>query len=401
MRGKFLNELGLLTSELKFSIISMLSYIINLFPHPDNVVIFESNSDFCDNPKALFDMMVERQLDDKYQLVWVITDMESMGKYIKQYPNVLFIQRTRPALTKDFFTQIYYYSIAKFAFYSHSFIGMPSNRKQTRFFMTHAAIPIKNTRKKFWNYKRNTYILSTSEFAAFYRCISFGGGEDRVECLGFPRNDKLFVISNNIKEQLGLTQYKKIIMWMPTFKHHKSSGRNDFQNATDNDISLLTEHNVKKINTLLSEKNAIMVIKFHPAQNMSFVSNVNMSNIRTISNQELLQKEIELYSLLGTADALITDFSSVYFDYLLLDRPIGFELCDQDNYEAGMGFIMDKPEDFMPGHKIKNIVGLMEFLSDVTEDKDKFAEARNLLKQHVHKHIDNRSTERIIEFLKL
>lgn len=377
------------------------SKVINLFPHPENVMIFESNSDFCDNPRALFDYMVDVGLNKQYEMVWIVKEMSAVDRFQERYENVRFIQHSRPALSKDFFKQIYYYSIAKYAFYSHAFIGIPGNKKQTRMFMTHGSLPLKNTTNRYWSYKRNTDILATSEYAAFYNCVTFVGGNDRIRILGHPRNDKLFDENDNIKSVLGLKEYDKIIIWMPTFKHHKSGGRSDFSDSSDSDISLLTTENMIRINECLSKYNACLILKFHPAQNMDFVQNVNLSNICTISNQQLLERDIPLYSLIGCCDALLTDYSSVYFDYLLLDRPIGFELADIDNYESGIGFTLQNPLDYMPGEKIYNIDGILSFIRNVISGIDDYSTEREKLCNLIHKNKDNHSSKRVVEFLKI
>ena len=55
--------------------------------------------------------------------------------------------------------------------------------------------------------------------------------------------------------------------------------------------------------------------------------------------------------MLGSSDALITDYSSVYFDYLLLDKPIGFTVDDMELYIKDRGFIFNNPEEYMPGKR--------------------------------------------------
>ena len=378
-----------------------LAYIFNILPHPKDYLVFESNSDLQDNTKALFDFMLDNNLDKKYNLIWVIRDFKKIEKYTKKYKTVKFIKFYTRRHIMGYFKMLYYTSIAKYTFYSHAFIGVPTNKKQIRFFLTHAAVPIKNSKNMFWNYKNNTYILSTSEFAAFYRCLTFNGGIEKVQMLGFPRNDYFFKNNKQIKKVLNIESFKKIIIWMPTFKHHISGDRNDFMSSKENDITILSPKNMKKINESLSQNNNLLIIKFHPAQDKKFVSTINDSNILTISNEELAEKNVELYSLLGICDALITDFSSVYFDYLLTNRMIGFDLCDAKDYKNGVGFLMKNPTCYMPGDKIYCIKDFIDFLDNVNNNIDNFKSERELLRSKVHNYLDGNSSKRIIEFLKL
>lgn len=386
--------------RLKLSIFSALARMIYHRRRSEKVIIFESNSDFSDNPRALFDYMVQQGLDKKYQLVWIVKDMEVVKPFRQEYPNVLFIPFHRSGLNAGYLLMMYYFSIASFAFYSHKLIGIPYKKNQVRVFMTHAAVPVKDSRDQFWPADQNTYILSTSEFAAYYRCLSFRGGIERCRFLGFPRNDKLFLDGTELKKRLKLDRFRKLILWMPTFKH-STGHRDDFHSKEKKDISLLTAENLVVVNECLAQANIGLVIKFHPAQNLKFVEDVNMSHIVTIDNKKLISLNLPLYTLLGCADALMTDFSSVYFDYLLLDRPLAFELTDKESYASGIGFLMEEPLDFMPGSKIFSLQDLLKFIHDLDESRDPFRKEREILRWKTHNHLDGDASRRIVEYLKL
>lgn len=108
---------------------------------------------------------------------------------------------------------------------------------------------------------------------------------------------------------------------------------------------------------------------------------------------------IELYTLLVYTDALITDFSSIYVDYLLLNKPIAFELTDRKDYENGIGFTMDNPLEFMPGFKIQDFSDLKTFLNETISNKDRFKNERENLLNKLHKFKDGKSSERILREL--
>ena len=83
-----------------------------------------------------------------------------------------------------------------------------------------------------------------------------------------------------------------------------------------------------------------------------------------------------LYSLVGQSDALITDYSSIYFDYLLTQKPIGFVIDDIDSYSDKRGFVVENPEDYMAGEKIKDVSGLKQFIDGILDGKDLWKEKR-------------------------
>ena len=72
---------------------------------------------------------------------------------------------------------------------------------------------------------------------------------------------------------------------------------------------------------------------------------MTLSNLVFINDAFLSDNGIINYELLGVADALLTDYSSVYYDYLLLDRPIGLCWDDYEEYKAN-GFKVNKLGDY-------------------------------------------------------
>ena len=76
---------------------------------------------------------------------------------------------------------------------------------------------------------------------------------------------------------------------------------------------------------------------------------------------------------------MITDYSSMVFDYMLLDRPVAWVLEDMEHYKVP--FLMDNPLDFMPGNHIYTMADLYAFLEQVSEGEDPYRVQRNILSQ--------------------
>lgn len=86
----------------------------------------------------------------------------------------------------------------------------------------------------------------------------------------------------------------------------------------------------------------LLIIKLHPMVTNSDLSQYKgFSNIFFLSSQDLLDYDVQLYSIIGKCDALISDFSSVVYDFMALDRPIGYVLTDLNSYanDKNEGFI--------------------------------------------------------------
>ena len=98
---------------------------------------------------------------------------------------------------------------------------------------------------------------------------------------------------------------------------------------------------------------------------------------------------------MGGADCLLTDYSSIYFDYLTLDRPIGFFVGDLAQYTRG--FLVEDPLAWMPGEKIEDFSGLLAFLADVSAGRDDHGPARKELRDKVDPYQDDENCRRIAE----
>ena len=96
---------------------------------------------------------------------------------------------------------------------------------------------------------------------------------------------------------------------------------------------LYSPEDVLDLNGFLAEKRVLLVFKPHPAQDLSVMKDLNCSNIRFIYNDYMLGRGIQTNELLAQTDALITDYSGIYYDYLLTDKPIGVTLDDYEDYK--------------------------------------------------------------------
>ena len=140
----------------------------------------------------------------------------------------------------------------------------------------------------------------------------FGVKTPLLRC-GYPRTDKLFHVTpkqvESLKERLGLPKDKKIILYAPTWRV-----RNKFEMKLD--VDLMRE--------ALSDE-YVLLIRLH-----SFVANVPVKEDREFVFDVTKYQYVEDLYLIS--DILITDYSSLMFDYSLLDRPMLFYTYDYDEY---------------------------------------------------------------------
>jgi CDP-glycerol glycerophosphotransferase (TagB/SpsB family) len=101
--------------------------------------------------------------------------------------------------------------------------------------------------------------------------------------------------------------------------------------------------------------------------------------------------------MLMLTDGMITDYSSVMFDYLLLNKPICFTVDDMDSYKLGF---VDNYEELLAGDKIMDINQLIQFILNVSEGVDPFNYKRNELNKKLNKYgMDGKNSERICKYL--
>lgn len=208
---------------------------------------------------------------------------------------------------------------------------------------------------------------------------------------GFPRNDTL-VKSNKadkiklwIKDELGyVPQY--IICYAPTYRDYEKV-------CTDNNRPLFG-YTTPGLNELLKTENVAIICKLHPYQNILAIA--NDENVLFYKNSY----DFSFYDVLSIADALICDYSSISFDYLLLNRPIIYNLYDFDKYMSVRGLSYDPYQQFCPGEIVTSWNELKDAIIDAIHNPQRYRDDRELITNLIYKYKDFESTNRVLRMLK-
>ena len=126
---------------------------------------------------------------------------------------------------------------------------------------------------------------------------------------------------------------------------------------------------------------------------------MNLSNLRFIDEAFLQKNGTSNYAFMGKADALLTDYSSVFYDFLLLNRPIGLCWDDFEEYSKREGFAIDVDTVFAGGEKLFTPDDLCAFLQGVAEETDPLKDVRTELRNRIHDHQDDKSTVRVTDYI--
>lgn len=242
-----------------------------------------------------------------------------------------------------------------------------------------------------------TKVIIASEYFKDIYIDAFNIKEEQITIGGQPRLDRLL----KPKETSVYIKNKQMInvMWMTTYRisYDGRLKHTDKENWSDTELPVLTTvKDLIELNGFLTTLNINLIIKIHHGS--VFDENKildSLSNITIIKDIDFISKGIELYDLLGNCDSLITDYSSVFFDYLILNKPIGFIINDMDNYEKNNGFNFEKPLKIMPGEKIHSKNELKRFFINIKNNEDIYLEERKKVNNLVNRYQTFGNCERI------
>ncbi len=214
--------------------------------------------------------------------------------------------------------------------------------------------------------KKYDYLVSPSAFCTEVFKSAFGltilGKEDIIVEEGYPRNDFLYQYKpediREIREQLGIEEGKKVILYAPTWRDNQHQlGVGYTSNSFDY---------IKKFLDGLSDE-YVVLLRLH----YLVANSLNLSGYEhKVKNCSKFDDINKLYVI---SDVLITDYSSVFFDYANLKRPILFYMYDLEEYESSIrDFYIDLEE--LPGPIIKTEEELSEKLRDVALVMEQYQE---------------------------
>ncbi len=335
-----------------------------------NTIVFESfgGKNYSDSPKYIYEYMQKNY--PKLNYIWVFNN-----------PDKNVITGNAEKVKKG--SKEYYdaYSKAKF-WVSNARLPLYLNKKENQIYIqTWHGTPLKRLANDMKvvrmpgtttaNYKKNfyaetsrwDYLVSPNRYSTNIFKTAFWMDEERTWEIGYPRNDVLVNRSddqeyiNQIKKDLNLPEGKKVIMYAPTWRDDEFVKKGHYLF----DLKINLENLQKELG-----ENYVILLRMHYLIANALDLNgyedfaIDVSNYSDIS---------ELYLI---SDALITDYSSVMFDFGILKRPQYFFAYDIEKYDKGLrGFYMDYMND-LPGEIITDEFKLAEELKNIDEHKEKY-----------------------------
>lgn len=206
--------------------------------------------------------------------------------------------------------------------------------------------------------------------SARYRRFGF----PRLRWLQSDRATARAVLSNVLDRSID--DDLKILLWMPTHRKIKSNGHGETPaNGSSSRLpTLLDSWLSPELERMLEQNGCLLVMKPHPNDEDLVRRRTDAlgSQVVLLTSDDYSEHTEDLYCLLPGTDALITDYSSVYFDYLLLNRPIGFVVDDLERYRRQRSFLLEPVERWMPGERIRMADELENFITNVAAGRDPY-----------------------------
>ena len=356
---------------------------------------------YSDSPKAIYKYMLSDEKYKDYKFIWAFSDMEKHS-FLEKNKNTVVVKSKGISYYKALAKSKYWffnYKIYDFIYPKNNQIfiqcwhGTPLKRLGCDLqHFNNAMNTLKDMKKR---YKKETtkfsYFLSPSEFCTEkFRSIwnmKEVGKEGCILELGYPRNDFLYNYTREdverIKSSLDIEgTNKKIILYAPTYRDNQHSSGVGYTYKTEVDFDKLQ----KELNN-----DYIILFRAHWLVANSFNFDKYKGFIYDVSNYDDIN---ELYIV---SDLLITDYSSVFFDYANLKRPIIFYMYDLEAYRDDIrGFYLDIDKE-LPGPILKEEEDLISEIKNYSFSNNFYDEKYKKFNQKFNYLDDGKAAQRVVE----
>ncbi len=219
-------------------------------------------------------------------------------------------------------------------------------------------------------------VMSEEEKVHMSRC--YHTKPENTWVTGYPRNDFMFYRNEDILNQIPYAKGKKILLYAPTWR---DTGKTRLFPFDDFDI--------KQLEQFLNVNNAIILLRIH--KNELKQHNLEENAVMRICGGDDVQ---EINELLPFINILVTDYSSVYIDQLLIDKPMIFIPYDLKEFSKIRGFNFDFNE-VAPGPKVDTFSDFLAQIKRYLHNPALDSSDRNIIKERFHKYYDDKSSQRV------
>lgn len=332
--------------------------VIKLFVKTqDNLIVFASfgGKKYDDSPKAIFEAMISDKRFDKFEIVWAFIN-----------PSAYSIERAKKIKID---TIRYYLTLLKARVWitnSGMTRGLDFTGKNTLQINTWHGTPIKrmgadiaSSNQSFKpKFKKFTDImLAQGQFEVDIFSRVYHIEESSFRIIGLPRNDELFnkntiEYRRRLKDRFGIPRDKKVILYAPTFR--------EYEKDDNNGCILKMPINIELWKKEIGDR-YVLFIRAH----YEVVNSMNLKDDEFVHN---VSSYPQLNDLILLSDILISDYSSIFFDYSITGRPMLSYAYDYNRYEKERGMYFDIREE-LQCQGIDNELALLESIKSINIDE--------------------------------
>ncbi|UXU83074.1 CDP-glycerol glycerophosphotransferase family protein [Mammaliicoccus sciuri] len=363
-RGDYKYSYMLSQFRKSLSILRSKNYVLDFKPNKvDETIVYESfnGRSFTDSPKMLYFYLKDalpnykhivvtdnHGLDENLRLLNIETVKKNTKQYFKVYKKAkVWIANTRlsPQLEKkenQLFIQTWH--------------GTPLKKLAND--QTVISIPEITLEEYLYGFNKETsrwdFLISPSETATKRFKSAFNLKEEQILTLGYPRNDDLVQLNNEdyihqLKQKYEIPSHKKVILYAPTWRDNDRTDIGNYNFKLKIDLDSFSKE--------LSDE-YVLLIRAHYLVS----EHLNLENYTNVYDLSYANDINELFLM---SDVLITDYSSVYFDYANLRRPILFFAYDKDEYANDIrGFYLPY-ESELPGPVFETSEALIKYIKSM------------------------------------
>ncbi|HGN2347177.1 TPA: CDP-glycerol glycerophosphotransferase family protein [Proteus mirabilis] len=365
----------------------ILSYIFSIFIKKRDIVVFagRKGTDYFDNSRYLFEYAINNYCTKNYQFKWLYLDDCNLPTDKTYRDNCISLKST---------LGLYYFFSAKIAFvsYNSTDFGWLATGPKTKLIQLWHGIPLKNI---FLSQKKISYLqklLEIYEIKKYDHFIVSSSVEKNliasmsksylknIDILGYPRNDILKLQNRNKKSNI------RKILFAPTFREN------------GNIFSMIPIDEWKLFFNRIRTLNIKLYIRAHKRDflNKKLLIEENETNIIFVDSFSYP----DVQELMICSDILISDYSGIIADYLLLDKPIIRFIFDEEAYNLSRGVTFHSSE-LSCGYITRDLHEVYSIIMNLKESDDK--KNIDLLKYHknlFHKNLNPCSQEILNKYLR-
>jgi CDP-glycerol glycerophosphotransferase len=253
--------------------------------------------------------------------------------------------------------------------FTHGLYSSPSPRRRRVFInLWHGDGPKRTENPEFAVRPGATAVVAGTRLWGEKKAAELGMPASSVLVVGNPRIDDLAEpMSEAQRDALAELLGPRFILWMPTYRDSNGAGFREWRDARPlSDTGDLASIGAEA-RAAVGVHGVTIVVKPHPMDRDSYAG---VPGLLSVDDEAFNRIGVSLYQVLGASSGLITDYSSVWTDYLVADRPILLFCPDYEEYGATRGFNVPDLAAVAPGQLVTDVAALAGFVADVAAGRD-------------------------------